>query len=204
MLSRDLSTTDHCRSVFVRAMRMVNMIFKSFTCRDHLFLKSMFITFVRPHFEYCTVAWSPYKWKDIDLIERVQHNFTSRIPGYNVISYADRLSQLDMHSLHYRRIVFDLLFLFKIMHNIVVSSLSSSFVFCDNNTRSRGRNLIQPPLCRKESTINSFVHRVIKYWNCLPCNVQVLLYYPCFKSALYSDDVQLTLSKFVRRDCVST
>ena len=37
-----------------------------------------FITYVRPLMEYCTSIWSP-NYKDIDLVEGVQHAFTRNV-----------------------------------------------------------------------------------------------------------------------------
>jgi len=51
--------------------------------------------------------------------ERVQRRFTKRIPSVSHLSYADRLKTLGLDSLEYRRLKYDLIMMFKIVHNLV-------------------------------------------------------------------------------------
>ena len=170
-ISNDLSFSNHCLNLFKRAMRNVNLIFKAFSCRDTTFLKSMYVTYVRCILEYCTCVWSPSNITDINLIERVQHNFTSRIPAFKHLPYLDRLKILDLCTLEYRRIVFDLCFLYRILFNDLKCSFSDVFVFMNNNVRDSDIRL-RVPIARHKFSHFSFVNRVIRYWNVLPSDVR--------------------------------
>jgi len=64
---------------------------------------------ISPH-EHDSVIWSPYTVKDIELIESVQRRFTKRLPGFNILPYAERLKRLDLRSLELRRLHTDLFF----------------------------------------------------------------------------------------------
>jgi len=58
---------------------------------------------VRPHLEYCTVAWSPDHCKGKELIERVQRRFTHMIPDLKDFIYEQRLAKTKLWSLEDRR-----------------------------------------------------------------------------------------------------
>ena len=57
----------------------------------------------RLDYGYGSQLWSPYKAKDIRLLESVQRAFTKHIQGMHTYSYADRLSMLKLYSLQRRR-----------------------------------------------------------------------------------------------------
>ena len=74
------------------------------------------LRYARPKLEYNTVVWSPFLHKDSTLVQSVQKKFTRHICirckiGLN--SYSDRLSKLNINSLEYRRLAFDLILMFK-------------------------------------------------------------------------------------------
>ena len=53
--------------------------------------------------EYCSLIWNPHKKEDIDRIERIQKNFTSKISGLGEVNYHKRLKRLGIYSLERRR-----------------------------------------------------------------------------------------------------
>jgi len=59
--------------------------------------------------------WCPYPRKDVLAIERVQQRFTKLIPGMAGLSYEERLSQLELYSLEFRRVRGDLIETLKIL-----------------------------------------------------------------------------------------
>jgi len=67
------------------------------------------IPMVRPHLEYCIVAWSPYYIKDKVLIEKVQRQFTRMIPSVSQLPYEQTLAKLHLWTLKDRRIKADII-----------------------------------------------------------------------------------------------
>ena len=63
----------------------------------------MFSSYVRSRLEYCSLVWNPWKKEEIDKIERVQKNFTSKIEGMEKLNYHQRLKRLRMYSMERRR-----------------------------------------------------------------------------------------------------
>ena len=60
--------------------------------------------YVRPHLEYCVLAWCPTYEKDCWLLERAPKRATIMINGISTLGYEDRLRGLDMFSLKYKRL----------------------------------------------------------------------------------------------------
>ena len=63
----------------------------------------MFNSYIRSKMEYCSLIWNPHKKEDIDRIERIQKNFTSKINGLGEVDYHERLKRLGIYSLERRR-----------------------------------------------------------------------------------------------------
>ena len=58
---------------------------------------------IRPLLEYNSVVWSPYLKQDVERLENVQRRFTKRLIGLKHVDYAERLQQLNLHSLDHCR-----------------------------------------------------------------------------------------------------
>ena len=110
------------------------------------------MTYIRPKLEYNSPVWSQYLVKDIDKIERVQRHFTKVAflrCGIEFVSYEDRLQKLNMKSLQERRVYFDLVFLFKIIHGLTNLHFSDYFVYKNSSYILRGNS-------QKIDTLNKF------------------------------------------------
>jgi len=85
---------------------------------------------VRPLIEHDSVIWFPsfpYTVKDIELIQSVQRRFTKRLPGFNILPYAERLKRLDLFSLELRRLRADLIFCYNIVFSLTYFQVSEFF-----------------------------------------------------------------------------
>ena len=71
---------------------------------------------VRPHLEYANSVWCPYKKGDIEDIEKVQKRATKLVISLKHLPYVDRLQQLKLPTLKYRRLRGDMIEIFKIVH----------------------------------------------------------------------------------------
>jgi len=75
-VTRDLSSSQHVNEIVNKAHREQTTLFVVL-----FVLIRAFIMYVRPILEYNSVVWSPSLKKDIDLIEKVQSQFTKRLFG---------------------------------------------------------------------------------------------------------------------------
>ena len=88
-------------------------------CNDSNFHVYLFCTYIRPIVESNSIIWNPSTLADIDRVEDVQRRFSKFLPGLYNVSYQDRLSILNIDSLEVRRLNADLVFLYKMIHNLV-------------------------------------------------------------------------------------
>jgi len=71
------------------------------------------------------IVWSPQYNYLIDKIESVQRRFTKRLLGYISLDYPARLVSLGQSSLEKRRIVHDLVLMYKLVFKIVDVQMSN-------------------------------------------------------------------------------
>ncbi len=189
----DLKFHEHCVNVVQSASVMANMIFKCFLSRKTDFLLRMYTTFVRPRLEYATQVWSSHYLKDIDLIEGVQRRFTKRLPGMNELSYPQRLLALNMQSLELRRLIFDMVYTYKILHGLVDIDLTELFIFSQSGTRGHDLKLYKPTV-KHDFSKYFFGNRVVDIWNQLPNSVVTASNLNNFKGLINTID----FSKFLK------
>ena len=85
-----------------------------------------------------------------------------------MLSYQERLRELNLPALYYRRNRYDLIQLFKIIAHIEDTDAAKfDLEFNDNNTRGHIFKL-QKPRCNKKLRQQSFPVRCIDDWNRLP------------------------------------
>jgi hypothetical protein len=60
---------------------VMEQITRAFHYRDRFTFLKLYKTYVRPHLEFCTPAWSPWPVTDKKLLESVQEKFVTMISG---------------------------------------------------------------------------------------------------------------------------
>jgi len=94
------------------------------------------------------------------------------------LTYAERLSYLNLPTLHYRRLRGDMIMVFKIVTGIIDSVASFKFISSHSVTRGNRYKLTQKHVHYNLSKF-SFSNRVVPIWNSLPdyvvsaCSVKV-------------------------------
>ncbi len=189
----DLKFHEHYANIVQSASVMCNMIFKSFLSRKTDFLIRMYTTFARPRLEYATQVWSPHYLKDIDLIESVQRRFTKRVPGMQGLSYPQRLVSLKLQSLELRRLIFDMVFTYKILHGLIDIDFTEFFVFSQSGTRGHDLKLYKSKF-KHDFSKYFFANRVVDVWNQLPNSVITAPNINIFKGLINQTD----LSKYLK------
>ena len=163
-----LKFSKHCEKATNKANRLLGMIRRSFDSIDSESMTYLFKGLVRPHLEYANCVWSPINKTDCNLIENVQRRATKLVPDIRDLEYEERLKQLNLPSLAYRRLRGDLIETYKLTHNLYNMDPESFFQF-DNSTRTRGhRYKIRKQASRLEVRKNYFGLRIVNVWNSLP------------------------------------
>ena len=82
---------------------------------DKEILPLLYKSMVRPHLEFASCVWSPHLKYHIDAVERVQRRATKLIPEIRHLTYTERLRELDLETLEYRRKRADLIETWRIL-----------------------------------------------------------------------------------------
>jgi hypothetical protein len=102
-IDRHLNFEKHIQTQIIKANQIVGLTRRSFVHLDNITFSLLFKALVRPHLEYASSVWSPYKKKDIDAIENTQKRATRMLPQMKNLNYEERLKQSKMPTLKFRR-----------------------------------------------------------------------------------------------------
>ena len=188
-ISKDLKWETHINKIVQQASFISYRIIKSFRSKNIRVLLKLYKTYVRPKLEHNTPVWSPYLSKNINAIENVQRRFVKiicRKCNIHCLSYAERLSKLNLPSLQSRRIRFDLITLFKIVNNLSDLSFDSFFVIKTYTYSLRNRSSQILPNHNFKDSIwrGSFFVRAPRYWNKLSEDITSSVSLSLFKAKL--------------------
>jgi hypothetical protein len=195
VVDKNLNFAEYINACVSKAFSRSFLIFKGFACRNSQLLVKAFTTYVRPLLEYNTYIWSPSDVGNINKIERVQRRFTKRIPSVSSLSYNDRLKALGLDSLEYRRLRYDLVMMYKIVHKLVDLDRDALITLSSNVTRNSHLKIYKPTSV--SSTRSKFICvRSINAWNSLPEEIRASPSISSFKNNLLSHNFSSFLVVF--------
>ena len=99
-----------------KANRNLGIIKRTFSYQDKTIFLNLYKSIVRPNLEYASTVWSVIYKKDSISIENVQRRVTRLVHNIRHLNYTDRMKELGLPSLQYRRA--DLIEDFKILNGI--------------------------------------------------------------------------------------
>ena len=133
---------------------------------------------IRSVLDYGSPVWNPSTKKYRQLLENVQRRATKLVPGLKMLSYQERLRELNLPTSYCRRNRYDLIQLFKIIAHIEDTDAAKfGLEFNDNSDPVWIRDdnktwgdlfKLQKPRCNKSFRQQSFPVRCIDDWNRLP------------------------------------
>ncbi|XP_070550687.1 uncharacterized protein [Ptychodera flava] len=167
-IDSDLSFEKHIQEKINKANKIMGIIRRTYVYLDIENFLFLYKALVRPHLEYCSSVWHPYKEKDIDVIENVQRRATRQIPALKGLTYSERLAKIGLPTLAYRRDRGDMIETFKILNGHYDEAVSN-FLIRDRQVRTRGHSQkLQKHFCRLDIRKFSFTNRIVAIWNSLP------------------------------------
>ena len=169
LVSSDCNFREHVCHISSKANRFLGIIKKSFSSRDICVLLVIYKSKVRPILEFGSIVWCPYREFLSDQIENVQKRFTRLFPHIRTLSYRERLQKLGLLSLCARRLRYKLIYLFKIMNNLIDIDPDKYFRLYSNLCMpTRGNPLkIVPLTSNRDCRRFFFTVDVVFHWNCL-------------------------------------
>jgi len=167
-VTEDLSFDTHIANAIKTANKLLGMISRTYDDKSKKNIIQLYKSLVRPHLEYATQIWRPYKQTQINSIEKVQQRATRMITGLGQDPYKVRLQKCNLLSLEMRRLRTDLIQTYKIIHGI--DDLPAEELFAlPKTTRTRGHRFkLFKQRCRLDVRKYFFSHRVVSEWNNLP------------------------------------
>ena len=167
----DLKFRKQAASAVAKGSQILSLIRRSFELLDRETLPLLYKTLVRPHLEYGCTIWGPFNRADQKAIERVQRRATKQIAEIRHEPYQERLRQLNLPSLYYRRRRGDMIKVYQIIHSDL-DLLPESFFSTARDARTRGH---QWKLSKEQAQTRvrrqCFSARVVNDWNALPVAV---------------------------------
>lgn len=150
----------------------------------------LFTTFVRPHLEYCSQAWSPWTLGDRDVLEAVQRRAVGMVTNLKGKWYEERLAEMGMITLEERRRRGDLVQMYKVLSGKDKVDYRRWFELAQpregaSSTRSTsGTHNVKRNEGRHDLRKNFWSVRVCDDWNNLPDLVKQQPTTNCFKNSL--------------------
>ena len=143
---------------------------------------------VRSKLEYSSPVWNPSTIEEIQKLESVQRSFTNHIEGCADLSYWERLKKLDLFSLQRRRERYDILHMWKIIHDEVPNDINIEHYRSGRlGIRCRIPTLPNSASRLAKSTYDSsFAVVGPKLWNILPPEINTIDSFERFKGRLTS------------------
>ncbi|CAL4209014.1 unnamed protein product [Meganyctiphanes norvegica] len=101
--NNDLLFREHIDNIVTSSKVMSGILLRTFSTREEVPMMRMFNSYIKSKLEYCSLVWSPCHQNEINKLERIQKNFTSKIFGLDQLDYHQRLKKLNLYSLERRR-----------------------------------------------------------------------------------------------------
>ena len=140
MIDRHLNFEKHIQTQINKANQIVGLTRRSFVHLDNRTFSLLFKALAHPHLEYASSVWSPYKKKDIEVIENVQKRATRMLPQMKNLS-EERLKQLKMPTLKFRHMRGDMIEAFKILTRLYDGRVTEGMLDISRSHITRGNAL---------------------------------------------------------------
>lgn len=153
-----------------KANQIMGLIRRAFSALDISMFRCLFKSMVRPHLEYAQSIWSPYKRKDIRMVENVLRRASKMLPGLKNLSYSERLRHLEIPTMAYRRHRGDMIEVFKILKGGYDEDVN---IHLERQVGMTRGNILKLKKIRTRTQRRQmfFTSRVVDAWNSLPNSV---------------------------------
>ena len=157
---------------------MCSWILRTFRSRSQVVMMTLWKALVQPILDYCSQLWCPIRPGQIKQLEEIQKSFTRKISLGEKLNYWDRLKQLRLFSQERRRERYRVIYIWKILENLV-PPLSDADNGGQVKLHSRiGRTMSLPAMNNKcPQAIQTIRDRSLavhgaKLFNCLPRSIR--------------------------------
>ena len=168
-----------------KAGGVASSLLRSTVCRSVGFMKKILLSDIRPILDFASPIWNLQYTLDLKALEKTQRKWTKLIEGFDSLSYRERLHRLNLYSVKGRLLRYDLIYCYKIFHNLSVIKPTDLFTLAPSVGTRGHRFKIQLQHCSVDARKRFFSNRVIPEWNQLSENVVNASSLNVFKSQLH-------------------
>ena len=118
LFKNNLKFDEHINKVVNKVNSIIGLIRRKFTHIDKSLFLTLYKSLVRSHLDYGNLIFYPTTKKYKQVLENAQRRATCLVPELHGMSYIERLIELNLSTLDYRRKRYDIIQVFKIVHNI--------------------------------------------------------------------------------------
>ena len=193
LLDDKLTFTEHINTKINKANQILGCIRHTFKHMNKEIFLLLYKSLVRPHLEYGSCIWSPHLKRDIDAIEKVQRRATRMLPDIRHLSYTERLRELKLPTLKFRRERSDIIETYNILTKKHLVNLDCRCHLCPEkqmfqkslSTNNRGNTMTLRPQRDVGNRFHFLARRVLNTWNSLPENTVTQPTVQKFKTELH-------------------
>ena len=185
-----LNWSTHIESVVNKTNRVMGVIRRTVGYSAPTSVKrQLYISLARSCLEYCSQVWSGTSSENIQLIERVQRSATKYILQQPDLNYHERLRELNMLPLTYRREYLDLCMFYKCVNNIYDINVADYVQFTRENLVFTRNSLdvtkLRIPKTNTTLYQKTYFNRIVFLWNKLPEQIRASSEFVIFKKCTY-------------------
>ena len=151
-VSADGTFKEHITKICQSAKNMCAWILRTFKSRSPDLMLTTWKSLVLPILDYCSQLWCPQRKGDIQQIEEIQKSFTRKIPLPGREDYWNRLSSLRLYSLERRRERYRIIYIWKILEDLVPNFTVEKDQVKTTTSLRNGRLCVIPSISRTAST----------------------------------------------------
>ena len=188
VFDKTLSFNTHINHLIPKCNKVCGLIKRSIGFKAPMNVKlQLFKSLCLPLVDYCSPVWSPQSKFNIRRIESIQRSMTKYLTPISAdLPYVQRLTDLHLLPLTFRREINDLLFLYKCIHGLITVDFDTEISYTTvSNRRFNGVVLILNSV-RTETFMSSFFNRIVHMWNALPDNVRNADSFAAFKRNIFT------------------
>ncbi|WAQ96331.1 YWV1-like protein [Mya arenaria] len=168
LFTSNLNFDQHINNIANKANSIIGLVRRKFTYMNKDLFLTLYKALIRSHLDYGNLVYYPTTKKCKQIIENVQRRATRLVPELKGLTYEERLCELNLTTLEYRRKRYDIIQVYKIVHNIDNIDINNFFTFAEN-VGTRGHNLkLNQRQAKKGRRMNAFGIRTVSTWNNLP------------------------------------
>ena len=171
IMQNDANFSEHIERVCSKVRHKSGWMFRTFYCRQGWFLRHMWNSLIQPHIDYCSQLWAPSGGEELQKIEKLLKDYTSRIPEVSTMTYWERLKKLKMNSQQRRFERYKIIYVWKTLENLVPDA---NLLVAKDETSRVGRKCKIPALKLRErkKREQSFQVAGPMLFNCLPKEIR--------------------------------